>query len=439
MAHQRRLPIALLLATCSSFLLGCGTSGGFEPEHNVEYGKLPRVSQTHDPELENELARLIASGGTPELLSAPAPGTPPIPDDQNAAVAMKDLFSPTMIRLVEKRARKELFPQGRFQFNPIALQEVIRFCDSYDEQRMAGRTALSMPQGSYRFDFMQGLLGDTSFVETARICIYLEAFKAAELLHEDKPYDAVLPLSYMFRHISLLSKVPHVVPRIAAVHLRRDALRVLEEIVRHPKAKRDTLERLHEILLGQLSSWPADADAWIGDRAIVMHTYEIIRDGQLTSVLTMEEIDQFKTEGNLKSLFRAVADNIDGDQLFYLQTMRKMIDACELPFYQRTPVFQAMYDELKELAPTAKYPMVAARVMLPDIKQGQRLQARDRAYVEAWTLALANATGRKTTGIDLSPLTGKKYRVITNTTNVSVWGIEPSSAGQHVIAPIAKD
>jgi hypothetical protein len=254
-------------------------------------------------------------------------------------------------------------------------------------------------------------------------------------LQQGKPGEAVVPLGFMFRHIRMLSQVSHVVPRIAAVHLRRDALSVLAEVARHAATDRSTLEHLHEMLVGQLASWPPDADTWIGDRAVGLHTYEIIREGHLTSVLTVEEIDQFKSEGNLKSLFRAVVGNIDGDQLFYLTAMQKMIDACERPFYQRADVFQGTHDDLKKLLPTANYPIIAARVMLPGIEQGQRLQAIDRAHVEGWTLALSVATGGDRVGIEINPLTGKKYQIHDHKTNVSVWGIESGAADQQVIVP----
>ncbi|MBP89127.1 MAG: hypothetical protein CMJ64_20825 [Planctomycetaceae bacterium] len=62
-----------LLAACS--LSGCGSREATinEPKEAREYALLPRTSQTHNRELQAELARLEAEGATPFLLGMPEP------------------------------------------------------------------------------------------------------------------------------------------------------------------------------------------------------------------------------------------------------------------------------------------------------------------------------------------------------------------------------
>ena len=69
------------------------------------------------------------------------------------------------------------------------------------------------------------------------------------------------------------------------------------------------------------------------------------------------------------------------------------------------------------------YPMISDRILLRDIEEGQRLQARDRALVEGWAIALALATGQKGPSSKVNPLTGVAYKIKTDATRVIVSGI----------------
>jgi hypothetical protein len=90
--------------------------------------------------------------------------------------------------------------------------------------------------------------------------------------------------------------------------------------------------------------------------------------------------------------------------------MRKIIASCGQPYYQRLPLFESISADLQRKRNSAEYPIVAARVLLPKVREGQAIQAQDRANWEAWALALAMATGRKPPPYQLSPLSGEQYR-----------------------------
>ena len=90
----------------------------------------------------------------------------------------------------------------------------------------------------------------------------------------------------------------------------------------------------------QITQWSDDCMAWIGDRALGIHAYEMVRDGNLMSILTKQEIDELEVKGDLRAFDKAVLASIDDDECFYLSAMRQVIDASQKPYYQRLPTFE---------------------------------------------------------------------------------------------------
>ena len=63
------------------------------------FGQLPGLTETPDPELRVELARIIEEEGTPELLARSE-----IADEENVAQGLANLFTPSQLQAVLDRA-----------------------------------------------------------------------------------------------------------------------------------------------------------------------------------------------------------------------------------------------------------------------------------------------------------------------------------------------
>jgi len=196
--------------------------------------------------------------------------------------------------------------------------------------------------------------------------------------------------------------------RWQAAYLRRQALDWLQSVVSHPEISRDDLGKLAETLQKELAIWPADADTWIGARALGMHAYELVRIGRLYDVLTEREINHLRQSYDLESLVRIAQDNVDRDELYYLTEMREVIRLSQKLYYQRL-------DELEKLQGTWENKarddetIVACRILLPEVSIGQKTQAEDLANVLAWSVALRTAREEKVDRDLVNPLTGSPF------------------------------
>lgn len=400
-----------------------------------DFGQLPGLKETRHPGLREEFALIVQEGGTPELLSSPE-----LPDAENVAAGLTGLFPKSRLESILTRSGK-LFGAEKFEIRPADRVRAIRFRQKYDEQRLAAREALRRPKCDFRIQYGAGFAAELPFVDVVRICTRLEAFQAAESLSADDLDAAIESLGYMFRLAACLAAEKHPTTRFEAAFARTEAQRVLQDIVRHPEIGRPGITRqqlgqLHGLVEGQLKAWPDDKDAWIGDRAMGMQSYELIRAGHLIDLLTEEEVKQFTEEQILPQLTEEVRRTINEDELYYLQAMRTIIDGCDGPYYQRRAVFEEIREDLQEKRNSSEFPFVAGRLLLPDIEKGHVIQAQDRANCEAWALALALAAGRPRPPYRVCPLTGEEYEVVQVAGRVTILDFGTSGYGRPpVVVP----
>ena len=386
------------------------------------FGSLPGLRETPDAELQGELARIVEEGGTPQQLAHIE-----LAPEKNVAVGLARLFLPTRVAATFEQS-SDIFPQGRFAFNPVRLQKAIEFRRKYEGQQKRARKALERPECRFDIRYQAGFEADLGFIDVVRTCARLEAFGAAESLADDDPDAAIEAIKYMLRMAACLAAEKHVTCRLEAAFLRIEALAVIEAAVEHPDITREHLQKLHALVDGQLTAWPADADAWIGDRALGMHAYELVRAGRLADLLTPAEIRQFSEEDILEELPAAARRTVNADELYYLRTMRRIIDACSRPYYARAEMFERIRQDLQEKRNAPDFPVVAARLLLIDVEKGQAIQARDRALCEAWALALALAAGRDRPDYRLNPVSGEPYEVDRRQGVVTVSDVLPGDA-----------
>ncbi|MBN2295433.1 MAG: hypothetical protein JXM70_23580 [Pirellulales bacterium] len=415
-----------------------------------DYGRLPGLRASSRQELQNELARIIEQQGTPEQLDGielSGKGEPPdektstkrprIPFDSNVAIGLADTFSKKTLRSLQEAADKR-YPGGRFEFNALQLRSAMSFLSRHQDKLLSARGALKRPKCDFGIKHTRGFGNDVSFIDRARLAGRLEAFSAARSLFvDDNPPEAINAFENMLQWAKHLGNERHATARLQAGMLRGEALDVLQAIVLHPRCQNEDLDRIREILHKHLAEWPSDADAWIGDRALGMHCYEVVRDGAIVSLLTPQEIEEFSDVGSPEELSEAARSIADEDELFYLDAMRKIIESCDLPYYKRSQLADEILSQAAEKNNSPNYPLVADRLLLPNINHGLRMQAEDRANTESWAIALEAALA-KPISYTINPLTGKKYRISRGKKQISV--LEANGENENpqakVIVPI---
>jgi hypothetical protein len=353
------------------------------------------------------------------------------PDRLNAASALIGVFPKETLRAAGLRAAM-LLPRDEFRFTPAHLQEVVSFRQPFDPVLEVAREALRRPSCHFGMDYRLGYFADTSFLDEVILCTRLEAFRAAELLSQDGDQEIVPSLTALLQIPALLAAEPHVACRMTAAHLRSDALSVLQACAERPHLSADTLRQLADVLAAQLADWPSDGSAWFGDRALTLHTYEVIRAGYLSAIPTDREVEFLRSEGNLWNLAGYVRTHIDRDELFYLRTMRKVLASCSKPYYQRRDVLLDIERELQRRQDRSDYPRLAARLFLAGMDEAMEGQARDRARTEAWAIAISLASGREHPPYRINPVNGIAYAVLEEEQRIRVL------AGEDIAAVVAR-
>jgi hypothetical protein len=403
-----------------------------------QFETLPGMRSAHLPGLRDELAKLESERATAYQLTGNHPfiltalhATAENTDPANRRPSPPPVFAPQLQSSLIKKL-DDLYPAGPLEFSFNALRAAIQLKDRYELQRQRIHRIIADLKHGFGIQLTQGMAADTSFTDVVTIALRFDAIVAAEMLYHDDLSGAIVILKEMTASIESLASEKHIVPRIAAVHRRGEALRVMEAIATHPKATLETHRRLSALINDQLADWPTDQAVWIGERAMGMQTYELIRDGYLLSILDDKERSRLKREVGLKRLGKQVAANLDRDELFYLQSMRRAIDACQRPYYRRQRVFPDVENKLESLSESLAYPLVADLILWQDVQEGHRLQALDRARCEAWSIALAVSVGAPDSPYIINPLTGHRYILDPRPDKIIVDGIDPN----HEVSPI---
>ncbi len=437
------------MARCSCLTGACGVVAMLglwigcdrqrEEPQKLDLAALPYLRETHHAELRDELARLLAEQATPQLLEESAYGRPSNGSSaagvESALRELNEILDPQALRLTLQRLSR-FYPQDGLRMNGIDMQKGRELRERYSRQSEGYRAALGRDDYQFRISLSAGLLADLTILDHARLAHRLEGLQAAEFLATGTPESVLLPLRSMLRIDARLALVKHVTARLTAGRLRAEALQVVAALVEQQRCTRVMQRELRTILESQLELWPPDADAWLGDRALGLHAYEMVRSGQLLSILTQEEIEGLKKDGNLQSFADAVMLSLDDDEWFYLSTMRRVIDGCRKPYYERVSTLEAIPDQLAAVQNTPRYPLFAAHVLLVNLAAGQREQALDRARCEAWVIALKEVTGDPVDPMWINPLTGKPYELLRDDEKIEIRGGDGSDGEKPICVPL---
>ncbi|MBN1853386.1 MAG: hypothetical protein JW829_11705 [Pirellulales bacterium] len=386
-------------------VLGCQKETRTVAELVAKSADLPGLRASKNAELQAELKRIEDEGGTPRQLLAGLP-----PDEQNVAAALAVVFDRNLLPSILSDCQN-LFPADRFEFSVIDLRRVVAFRDGHRRQLSTIASALARPECNFGIEYDLGYNFEPIFIDEVVAASRLLAFDVAAELAEDGPAAAIKPLERLFLLIRHLANAKLLDARSKAADLRTEAIRVLEAIAQHEKTSQDELRALYGFIQDQLDQWPSDRNALIGDRAMVMHAYEGIRFRLLDWILTPEEKEAFQEERILGTLEDSLCQTADMDELYYLRAMRRLIDACDRPYYQRIEVQMELTRDLHAKRSKRDFPFAAARLFLPDLDIWQKKCALDRARCEAWALALAAAAEFPSPGYRINPHSGQEYHL----------------------------
>ena len=419
--------LRLLILVWLFMLAGCDARPPkkFARAEDLErYAALPRATATHDSNLRAEVARVAAEGGTPAQLAGWTSDKPPATKRSNDSIVvhLQDIFPSEICEKLGPRLQS-VYPTARFQFAPF-VRGTARELMLASEDRCADfqRLMLSAELPPI-YPHEHGMGADLSYLSAIEVGSHLAGIQLADMLESDRLVPAVEVLDTMFRACEWLAREKHPTPRLVAVQKRREALNALGAIARHPQASSGIYGKLLEIMDRQISQWPPDAHAWIGERAEGLHTYELVRDGYLLSLLSFEKLRRWRDEIGIEKLGMLVGENIDGDELFFLTTMRHTIAACELPFHARSKHFKQVEEDFERLRRSDNYPFVADQLLPARLAERQRSIAFDQARCLAWQIALTVALGREPDATIVNPVTGQTYSVLRVADTVSIDGI----------------
>ncbi len=392
--------------------------------------------ETRHAGLRAEIARLEAEQATPLLLQAAQQRADP--DGTRARQcreALNQILDPAALqRLADRLAA--LDPASAFDWNEATWRAAQEVRTAYAPHLARYRELLERDDFRFPSDYLGGFLADLSFLDHASAAHRLEALEVADALRADRPHDALRAARGMFRITAALNRPRLLSARLTAAQLRSEALHVMAAVAGHARADRNLHRQLRDMLNQQLADWPPDADAWIGDRALGMQTYDMVRGGRLLDLLTDEEVETARRGEDRQRWTRRIMQSLDDDEAFYLEAMRALIDSCHEPYAARAPILNEYAARLDRLRDTPRYPFLAAQVLLAHVAPAMRRQAADQARCEAWRLALAAATGDVADPPPINPLTGTPFVLVVSPTQVRVAAIDGRDPGESVSIPV---
>lgn len=417
---------------CCFLILGCGDSEQTVTEVTQTAATLEKTNLSHFEPLRDELNRLSAERALPEQLDA---RTVAEVSPKSFAGSIDTLLEDNQSERIRERLQ-EFFPPNGQNPRALTLEKAAGFLKFYQARLNEARKSLEGPQDRFQWKASDGWFIDTSYADKAHAICGLELIAGMDAISQGKIAETIDSLGYAGRIIRMLANDEHLVARLTAVSLRERWLNLISLTVASPELQRSDLEKIYQLLLNQISQWPNESRAWIVDRAIGLQTYELVRQGNYLSLLSPEEAEELESEGLHIIRSRAVQRYIDQDESFYLDTMRRIIDAESMPFYMRDSTWDSIDRSIEDAKKTEHYPQVAIELLLPDIKIAQRQIADDRARVEAWTLVLAHCVGNNPPTYQKNPATGQEYQVNKDENVVEVQGLSPEQFSRRVVAPL---
>lgn len=414
---QRRLFCVACCAVSFAALVGCSKST--QPRDALAQQarrllSLPGLSSASHPQLAAELQKIEAARQTPQQLEAGLSGN---------GYAPFIVAYPALSRPAVQLDVNALWPATSLSLEPGALQKARELLQQQAAARQRFDRAMWETGPRPQLRIVDAVLADDEWLDAIQTGCRLEGLAAADMLAEQQSEAALAPLAKMLHISRQLSREQNLNVRLAAVSLRADATQVVHAIANHPAVTPITLQQLQKLLATQLTDWPSDERIWIAERAHGLLTYELARAGHFTSLITAKQQADLEHKGLTASTGTAALKNIDSDELFYLRAMEQQIAAARLPFWQRQTTIESLETELQIRAESGEFPLVAGKLLLPDVSQIHRQLAEDRTRCEAWLILLTTICELPLGSPPPCPLSGQAYVISADRERVTIAGL----------------
>lgn len=365
-------------------------------------------------------------------------------ENANIALTLNDVFrldNDEELKILQAAAPKE----DKWNITNETLEQLEDTLTHFELKRLTIRNVLSQPNTCFYFIFEQdeefGEIVDVRAADYLEDYLLLEEYAIARSLRDGRIEEALNSLVYIFRIAQLASEAAVPAVRSSAAQIRLRAIDVMQAIVLDAKFNKRYLGGLYGMMQEQLKHWTPDRAVWIADRASGMKTYHRILQYGLEAALTPKEIEDLENRGLLVFISRkqkkrknnsAAENNNDSendetketillknnffnthiaDEIFYLQSMQKIIDDCKKPFYQRIPILDEINDELLNKMDKGQE-LVIAEILLRGIVRLMRLYAQDRAGCEIAFLAMSISLEKPTApSLITNPFSEEEYNI----------------------------
>lgn len=405
------------LGTALLFSIGCSQTADPNAALQVtaaRFATLPGLRGSSHPQLATELQRIEAARQSPQQLDAGNCG--------HAYTSFVTAY-PALSRPAIQREVNLLWPAVSLQLDPAAIQKARELVTQQAAARQRFDRALRETGPRPQLRLVDALLVDDEWLDAVQTGCRIEGLAAAEMLAEQQPDAAIVPLEKMLHVSRQVAREANLNARLASVELRGDALQALHAIANHPATTVTTLQHLQKLLAAQLTDWPSDERVWIAERAQGLLTFELARAGHFESLVTAEQRADLDRKGLLRSSTTASLRDIDTDELFYLRAMQQQIEVARLPFWQRQPAIESLQTELQTRSETGEFPLVAGSLLLTNFAKAHRQLAEDRCRCEAWLIALTTICELPLGTPPPCSLSGQAYDLQANQQRVWIAGL----------------
>ncbi|MDR2441561.1 MAG: hypothetical protein LBE12_19540 [Planctomycetaceae bacterium] len=391
-----------------------------------------------DPELINEIKKVIAQKEMPSEIFKNKPS-----ENTNIALTLNNTFRLENIedlKILRAAAPKD----AQWNITNQTLEQLDEILTRFEPKRLTIRNAINRPDTHFYFIFEHdeelGEIVDISAADYLEDYLLLEEYAIARALRGGQIEEALNSLVYIFRIAQLASEVAVPAVRSSAALIRLRAVDVMQTVILDEKFNKRYLNGLYGMILEQLKSWTPDRTVWAADRASGMKTYHRILQYGVEAALTPEEIEDLEQRGLLVFITRKqkkrknnktnndnntenyetketilLKDNFFkthiADEVFYLQSMQKIIDVCNKPFYQRISILDEINNEILLKIDKGQEPIIGV-LLLRDIVRLMRLYAQDRAGCEIAFLAMSLSLEKPTIpALIANPFSEEKYKI----------------------------
>jgi len=430
--------VAFLLL-CFGLTAGCQKTE--EKKSAPEY--LPRTHASHDSELKDWLSRLKADSALPHQLDALRVGHAPSEQSFAGLIQKIDSTDKTDTQLISNASvvtllkdLKEIFPDQRVLPESISLTRLKAQLNHYRGKIDRVHQSLNRPFDPFVWKNTRGLLADSGYVSRCEALGGLEIMNAVVAIKHDRLAKAIESLRYCGKILRHLTSDHRLISRLTAVQLRNLWLQTVAHVVNHPKSEKKHLEEIYQLLRLQMAQWPNEKKIWVADRALGLHTYEMVRDGDYKNLLSEDEYNELEQKGLTNVRIQNVEKNVDTDQVFYLNVMGQLINKMDSPFHLRHNWLTKLESKHEQMRLKAEYPRIALDLLLGDIKNAQYRIAKDRSRCEAWMLAIGTSLGKNVKQFNKSESSGGSLTAGRIQGSISVSGLSKAEFSLAVRCPV---